>query len=85
MLSERRFGGGVALFSNNEPLLDSRIEELAARARKALPDAYHYLYTNGTLLTVDRFERLMPSLNHLTNNNYENGRRTLSPVREVYD
>jgi len=85
MLGERRFSGGFALFSNNEPLLDPRIEDLAARARKALPDAYHYLYTNGTLLTVDRFVRLMPSLHHLTINNYANDGRLLPPVREVYE
>jgi radical SAM protein with 4Fe4S-binding SPASM domain len=85
MLSERRFGGGFALFSNNEPLLDSRIEDLAARARCALPDAYHYLYTNGTLLTVDRFRRLIPSLHHLTINNYANDGQLLPPVREVYE
>jgi len=85
MLSDRRFNGGLALFSNNEPLLDSRIEDLAARAREALPDAYHYLYTNGTLLTVDRFERLMPSLHHLTINNYDNDGRLLPTVREVYE
>jgi radical SAM protein with 4Fe4S-binding SPASM domain len=85
MLADRRFSGGFALFSNNEPLLDPRIEDLARRARKALPDAYHYLYTNGTLLTVDRFERLMPSLNRLTINNYDNDGRLLPPVREVYE
>jgi radical SAM protein with 4Fe4S-binding SPASM domain len=85
MLSDRRFNGGLALFSNNEPLLDARIEDLAARARKALPDAYHYLYTNGSLLTVDRFEQLMRSLHHLTINNYENRGRLLPPVREVYE
>jgi radical SAM protein with 4Fe4S-binding SPASM domain len=85
MLADRKFSGGFALFSNNEPLLDSRIEDLAARARKALPGAYHYLYTNGTLLTVDRFERLMRSLNHLTINNYDNDGRLLPPVREVYE
>ena len=84
MLSERRFNGGLALFSNNEPLLDSRIENLAARARRALPDVYHYLYTNGILLTVERFQELMPSLHHLTINNYDNGGRLLLSVREVY-
>ena len=84
MLSERRFGGGFALFSNNEPLLDSRIEDLAARARRALPDAYHYLYTNGILLTVERFQKLIPSLHHLTINNYANDGRLLPSVRSVY-
>jgi hypothetical protein len=85
MLSERRFSGGLALFSNNEPLLDSRIEDLAARARRAIPDAYHYLYTNGILLTVERFQKLMPSLHHLTINNYDNDGRLLPSVREVYE
>ena len=85
MLRDRRFSGGFALFSNNEPLLDSRIEDLAARAREALPDAYHYLYTNGSLLTVDRFERLMRPLHHLTINNYDNSGRLLPPVLEVYE
>ena len=85
MLSERRFHGGLALFSNNEPLLDSRIENLAARARRALPDAYHYLYTNGILLSVERFQKLMPSLHHLTINNYANDGRLLPSVRSVYE
>ncbi len=84
-LSDRHFAGGFALFSNNEPLLDSRLEDLAARARAALPDAYHYLYTNGTLLTVSRFEKFMPSLNHLTINNYDNSGRMIPAVREVYE
>ena len=85
MLGERRFGGGFALFSNNEPLLDPRLEDLAAHARKALPDAYHYLYTNGTLLTVSRFARLMPSLHHLTINNYDDSGRLIPQVREVVE
>ena len=85
MLAARRFSGGFALFSNNEPLLDPRLEDLAARARRALPDAYHYLYTNGTLLTVERFEKLMPSLNHLTINNYGGSRALIPPVRKVYE
>jgi len=85
MLSERRVNGGLALFSNNEPLLDSRIENLAARARRALPDAYHYLYTNGILLSVERFQKLMPSLHHLTINNYANDGRLLPSVRSVYE
>ncbi len=57
-LAEIRYAQGVSLYSNNEPLLDTRLPEFAALARERLPHARLKLYTNGTLLTLDMFRQL---------------------------
>ena len=49
-LSELEYSGRLGMFSNNEPFLDSRIEDLTKYAREKLPNAVIYLYTNGTVL-----------------------------------
>lgn len=69
-LSELEYNGLVALFSNNEPFLDSRISEFAKYARERLPNAYIYILTNGTLLTEKNFSEIMPYLNRLQIDNY---------------
>ncbi len=84
-LAAMNFRGGLALYSNNEPLLDPRLPELAAYARKSLPLTELKLFTNGTLLTLELFRKLMPSFDRITVNNY-NATPTLHPgVQEIYD
>ena len=58
-LSEMNYDGRLALFSNNEPLLDDRIVEFHRYARKKLPNARMHLYSNGTLMTREIFEELI--------------------------
>ena len=84
MLSERRFNGGFALFSNNEPLLDSRIgtsPPVPAEPCRRVPLPVHQRHSAQRRA----FSEAMPSLHHLTINSYDNDGRLLPSVREVYD
>lgn len=55
-LAEMEYKGYLSLFSNNEPLLDTRILDFLAYAVEKLPDAVHAMYTNGMLLTKEIFK-----------------------------
>ncbi|NYT01172.1 MAG: radical SAM protein [Methanosarcinales archaeon] len=83
-LKELEYSGAICLFSNNEPLLDRRMVEMNRIARNALPDAHLYLYTNGKLLTVDIFLRLMDHLNSIVIDNYSDDLTLNPPVQEIY-
>lgn len=69
-LKEINYSESICLFSNNEPLLDERIFDFCAHVRKELPNAYNYLYTNGTLLSLPQFKTLMTSLDYIWIDNY---------------
>ncbi len=78
------FAGRLALHSNNEPLIDRRIERFARLAKDRVPHALVYLQTNGTLLTVERFVELMRSLDRIVINNYSDDLRMIEPVEAVW-
>lgn len=61
-LKEENYSGQVGLFSNNEPFLDKRIISFAKYARENLPNAFLYLFTNGTLLDEKKYLDIMPYL-----------------------
>lgn len=77
------YSGELALFSNNEPLLDERITELHQYAREHLPKARMHLFTNGTLLTIPKFEALIPYLDELIIDNYQQDLQLIRPSREI--
>ncbi len=64
-LSELNFNGVLRLFSNNEPLLDKRIYDLVKYAKTTVPNAKVSLTTNGTLLTLNNFQKLIADLDSL--------------------
>ncbi len=51
--------------------LDNRIIEFARYAREHVPNAYIYMYTNGTLLTQDKFKAIIPYLDKMIIDNYD--------------
>ena len=77
-LAAIRYNKGLSLYSNNEPLLATRMPDFAALAKKRPPRAYLKLYTNGTLLTLDLFRQIVPHLDKLTVNNY-------NPIPEMHE
>ena len=79
------YTGEIALYSNNEPLLDKRIFNFLKLATEKLPNATHYLYTNGTLLTTDKFISLMKYLDFLIIDNYNDNLQLIKPVKDIYD
>ena len=54
-LKEIGFKGYLSEFSNNEPLLDSRIFEFSKHIKQELPLATKIIFTNGLLLNLDKF------------------------------
>jgi len=81
-LSNIDFDGRVALFSNNEPSLDDRIVIFAKLAREYLPNAYIYIFSNGSRLNVEKCRELVKYLDELRIDNY-NDELTLNPNIEA--
>ncbi|MCC8181099.1 MAG: SPASM domain-containing protein [Planctomycetes bacterium] len=79
------YSGYLCLYSNNEPLLDPRLADLAARARTALPHAYLNLSTNGLRLSLNKFKQLLPHFDRIIINNYRDVPVMRDNVRQVHD
>lgn len=82
-LAALNYKGRLALFSNNEPFLDSRILEFHRYAKERLPHARFHLFTNGTLLTLDKFIELMKYLDELIIDNYNQELRLISNCKDI--
>lgn len=84
-LEELEYSDRIALYSNNEPLLDMRIFEFSQYMREHLPRARIHMFTNGTLFTMDKFLRLIPFLDELIIDNYTEDLSLIKPVQEIKD
>lgn len=83
-LGERNYNGLIGLFSNNEPLLDTRIFEICRLFRKRVPGAYIYIYTNGIVINTDSYLRLFDEgLDELVIDNYSDDLNLLPSVQEL--
>ncbi len=69
-LEDIQYDGYLNLYVNNEPFMDNRIEEWYKYAKTHLPNAHMLLYTNGTLLTLERFLKISPYIDKMIINNY---------------
>lgn len=84
-LSEINYQGRLALFSNNEPLLDNRIIEFHKYARKMLPNARMHLYSNGTLMNKEIFLELIKCLDELIIDNYNQELELIPASKMIMD
>lgn len=84
-LSEIDYHGMLGLYLNNEPFLDTRMVEMIKVARCKLPNAYVYLYTNGTLLTKEKLNSIAGYLDHLRVNNYNNKFELTESSKIIYE
>ena len=82
-LEEINYAGRFTTYSNNEPLLDERIVEFNQFARKHLPDARMHMFTNGTLLTLDKFIALTDVLDELIIDNYHQELKLIKPCEQI--
>lgn len=82
-LEKLKYTGKIALFSNNEPFLDDRIIEFHKYMREHLPYARTHLCTNGTLLTVERLINIMPYLDELIIDNYNDKLELINPCKDI--
>jgi len=53
-----KYKGRISFHFYNEPLLCPDLDSFTAAVRRALPECFLELYTNGTLLTLERLETL---------------------------
>lgn len=82
-LAQINYSGKLALFSNNEPFLDDDIIDKHEFARKKLPHARMHLFTNGTLLTIDKFRKIMAYLDELIIDNYQQELKLIKPCLAI--
>ena len=84
-LADMNYSGNISLYSNNEPLLDERIVDFHKYAWEKLPHAKHCLFTNGTLLNINTFLKLIPYLDYLHIDNYNDEKKVNQGLKEVFD
>ena len=82
-LSEIHYAGRFTTFSNNEPFLDDRIIDFNRYAREKLPNARMHLFTNGTLLTIEKFVSIVEFLDELVIDNYQKDLKLIKPCQEI--
>ena len=84
-LADLDYSGRFTTFSNNEPLLDDRIIGFNEYARRKLPNARMHLFTNGTLLTLDKFIALAEVLDELVIDNYQQELKLIKPCAAIVE
>ncbi len=83
-LGEAKYRGLLALFSNNEPLLDERIVDICALFREQVKDAHIYMYTNGIMLTTGLYLSLFKAgLDELIIDNYSEKGELILPIKTL--
>ena len=84
-LEEIEYSGVLSLFSNNEPLIDKRILEFIAYAKEKLPNATHALFTNGLLLTYEKYVSLTEMLDYLVIDNYNDDLKLNQRIQDIVE
>lgn len=84
-LESYSYSGSINLFSNNEPFLDERILDWMRYTKEKLPDAKLIMFTNGSLLTLERFLETIKYTSHLHIDNYSDDNTVNKNLREIYD
>lgn len=82
-LEELDYQGRISLFSNNEPFLDERIWDFSKYMRKHLSKAKIHMFTNGTLLNLDKFQRIIPYIDEFILDNYTQDLHLIKPAQEI--
>ncbi len=82
-LGELHYDGILSLFSNNEPYLDERIIGFMKYAKEKVPLAHLNVYTNGKLLTMDKYLGSIRYLDELYIDNYDDHGILSDNVRRI--
>lgn len=83
-LADLKYTSCIALFSNNEPLLDRRLVDFAKYTKEKLPQNFMYIYTNGLLLTENLLNDLLKYFDHIYINNYSEEKKLNSPIYNIW-
>ena len=84
-LEKVQYAGILSLYMNNEPFIDERMEDMLIYARKRLSNAKILVFTNGTLLTPDRFKKIEQYIHYMFINNYSKRYEMNKPVKVLYE
>lgn len=84
-LKELNYSGYLNLYVNNEPFMDTRIEAWYRYAKEQLPNAKMLLYSNGLLITRERFEKIIPYIDKMIINNYSDELVLHDNIRDLYE
>jgi radical SAM protein with 4Fe4S-binding SPASM domain len=85
-LVKLNFNGPISYYSNNESLIDNRIVEFIKYGVSKLPNCRHQIFTNGTLLSEEKFLELIDSgLSYLAINNYNDRLKMHPNIKKIYD
>ncbi len=82
-LARLEYDGYLNLYVNNEPFMDNRIEDWYIYASHKLPKAKMLLYTNGTLITEERFKKIIPVIDKMIINNYSETLTVHKNIKEI--
>lgn len=77
------YEGMLSLYVNNEPLLDTRIVEWHRYVKEQLPNCRIKFFTNGTLLSMQKFKELIPFIDYMVINNYSETMKLHPNVKEI--
>lgn len=84
-LESLRWQGQLFLNVNNEPLIDKSIAERAILAKSRLGNRVQVsMFTNGSLLTVDKLLELSGGVDQLIINNYSESYKLIPKNLEIY-
>ena len=84
-LSKMNYNQSIALFCNNEPFLDSRIVDFFRIAKEKLPNAFHYIMTNGLVVSLEQFKESYKYLDMFLIDNYNNDGELNPKTKIIYD
>jgi len=84
-LHDLDYSGDIGLFANNEPFLDKRLEVFAKKTRELLPGARIEIYSNGTLIELERFIKIIPYLDLLVIDNYNDKLKWHDTVKDIME
>lgn len=84
-LVDLKYKGEYVLLSNNEPFLDDRIIDFYKYAKQKLPDCYADIWTNGTLMTLEKFLAIIPWLDKVIIDNYNDNKELNPNTKIIYE
>ncbi len=82
-LAEIKYKGEICLSSNNEPFLDGRMPQFIKYTAETLPQAYIYIWTNGSVVTPNNIEAAMKYLSKIYIDNYSINNELTDNVRKI--
>ena len=83
-LVDMNYTGMLSIYSNNEPFLDERIVDFYKYAREKLLGARLNLYTNGTLMSLDKFKEIVNYVDNMVVDNYNDDLEVLPNLKEIF-